>query len=182
MRVILPGVINFLRKAAELNSNESIVFYALGIAYQYDEKIEKAIGALKQAVEIDPEFALAYNSLGLTYKEFMGDPKMAIKFYSKAAEVHLNSITKTVSESVQSSEVGILKSGEKTRHLNPYYFERVHKLLKSTPDYSFIKNNMGYCLLLLGDKDSAREAFEDSIDCIPDGMDYPPPYDGLKDC
>ena len=177
----IPEAISFLSKAAELNSSHSEVFHALGIALQLDGKHEKAIEALNRAVEINPESATAHNSLGLTYK-IMDNPKMAIQCYSKAAEMHVNSIHKILMESDQCFEVKELESGEKTMLLKPYFLERVHELLKSNPTYSFIKNNMGACFLLLGDKVSAQEAFQDSIDCIPEGMDYPPPYDGLSNC
>lgn len=156
----IPAAIYFLSEATELNSSHSEVFHALGIALQLDGKHEKAIEALNRAVEINPESATAHNSLGLTYKE-MNNPKMAIECYSKAAEMHVLSIQKTLmdSESEQCFEVKELESGEKTMILKPYFLERVHELLKSNPTYSFIKNNMGACFLLLGDKVSAQEAF-----------------------
>jgi hypothetical protein len=40
-------------------------------------------------------------------------------------------------------------------------------------------SNIGYIHIAIGDLESAEEALKHSIDYIPDGFNYPPPYDGL---
>jgi len=65
--------------------------------------------------------------------------------------------------------------------LQPYFRETMLFLMNEYAGLDLIIRE-GACFLLLGDKVSARVAFQDSIDCIPERMDYPLPYDGLSNC
>jgi tetratricopeptide (TPR) repeat protein len=53
---------------------------------EYDDyKYEAAIGYLKKALELDPEYAAAYDTLGLCYEE-MSDSPSALAHYEKATQ------------------------------------------------------------------------------------------------
>ena len=40
-------------------------------------------------------------------------------------------------------------------------------------------NNIGVCMMELGDLDNARDRFLEAIDCTPEGYDYTDPYSYL---
>jgi tetratricopeptide (TPR) repeat protein len=68
----IDGAIKYLLEATGINPNEPPMWLALGIAYQLKENWGDAIGALREALEIDPDYVLAFNSLALTQKK-MGE-------------------------------------------------------------------------------------------------------------
>lgn len=61
----IEGAIAYLSHAAKLKSDEPSIFLPLGIALQLSERWDDAIKAFGHAIEIDPDFDLAYNSLAL---------------------------------------------------------------------------------------------------------------------
>ncbi len=167
-----------LQRAADLNPGEAQVFLALGIAYQLSEDYRSAVSALEQAIRIDPKLFSAYNSIGLTYKR-MGDIPKALEWYSRAAEGVVTVVTDEVHKDRRCFRDEII-DGKKTRVILPFALEKTHEMLCSDPMYAIIKNNIGVCLMELGDIKSAKEQFEESIEFIPDGYDYPDPYRHLE--
>jgi tetratricopeptide (TPR) repeat protein len=69
MKNDLEAAVEHLVLASELQSGEAPVFLALGIARQLRSEWDLAIQAFRRAIAIDPDYDLAYNSLGLTYKK-----------------------------------------------------------------------------------------------------------------
>src|SRR5258707_13704008 len=65
----LAGAITHLTRAVSLNATEPAVFLALGIALQLTQRYQEAIEALQAAVRLDPDYELAHNSLGVTYRK-----------------------------------------------------------------------------------------------------------------
>ena len=61
-------------------------FYVEGIRYYNEKKFEKSIEQLMKAVKIDPEFAMAYKQLALSYG-YWGYRKEAKKYHGKALEL-----------------------------------------------------------------------------------------------
>lgn len=175
----LPEAVQSLSKAATLNPDEPQVFLALGIARQLTENYGLALEAFEEAVRLDPKLFSAHNSIGLTYKK-MGNFHKAIESYSQATKV----IFAVVSEKVQSEQEKCFREeimdGNKELVIQPYIFEKTHEMLRSEPSYSILKNNIGVCLMELGDINAAREQFTESIEFIPDGYEYPDPYRNLE--
>ena len=64
----IDGAIAHLARAAGLKPDAAPVFLALGIAYQMGTHWADAVDAFRQAINIDPDYELAYNSLALTQK------------------------------------------------------------------------------------------------------------------
>jgi tetratricopeptide (TPR) repeat protein len=62
------GAIALLSRSAALAPRVAPVLLALGIAYQLDERFDEAKKALALAIEVDPDYALAFNSLAMTQK------------------------------------------------------------------------------------------------------------------
>jgi len=69
---------------------------------------------------------------------------------------------------------------EKALVFLPFAFEKTHEIVRSNPMYAIVKNNIGVCLVELGDIDGAKEQFRESIEFIPDGYNYPDPYKNLE--
>jgi tetratricopeptide (TPR) repeat protein len=94
----IDGAVKYLSRAAALASAEAPVFLALGIAYQLREKWNEAAEALLRAIEIDPDYALAYNSLALTQKK-SGELDKALHNYDAAAQALGRRIAKRMQNS-----------------------------------------------------------------------------------
>jgi tetratricopeptide (TPR) repeat protein len=60
--------VHFLKRAAAAAPTVAPVFLALGIALQGAQRLSEAKEALARAIEIDNDYALAFNSLALTQK------------------------------------------------------------------------------------------------------------------
>ncbi|MBT6516593.1 MAG: tetratricopeptide repeat protein, partial [Candidatus Marinimicrobia bacterium] len=61
-------------------------YYNLGIAYNNQGNYTKAIESYKKAIELKPDYALAYNNLGIAYNN-QGNYTKAIESYKKAIEL-----------------------------------------------------------------------------------------------
>jgi len=175
----IPDSVQCLSKAARLNSSAPHIFLALGIAYQLDDDFEQAINALEQAVELDPKLFTAYNSIGLTYRK-IGMFHEAFEWYSRAAKGIVASVIDEVHKDREKCYRDEVIDGQKTLVVLPYAAEKIHEILRSDLTYSIVKNNIGVCLIQLGDVNFAREQFMESIDCIPDGCNYTDPYRNLE--
>jgi tetratricopeptide (TPR) repeat protein len=88
--------IRYLREAAGLNINDPGIMLALGIALQMDQKLHEAIEEFKKAIEIDPDYEIAYNSLAMTQKK-MGKLNEAIHNYDAGAKALARRIVKEMS-------------------------------------------------------------------------------------
>lgn len=176
----LSKSVEYLSKATYLNSNEPEFFLALGIAHQLTGDYEQAVSTLEQAIKLEPNLFTAYNSIGLTYRK-LGMFHEALDWYSRAADSIIDFITKKVKENPEKCFKDEIINGEKTRVILPYLMEKTLEMLKSDPLYAIIKNNIGVCLIEIGDISSAREQFKESIECTPDGYEYTDPYKHLDD-
>ena len=175
----IPEAIKFLTKSAMLNPNEAQIFLGLGIALQLAEEYELAIENLKHAVRLKPLLFSAYNSIGLTYRK-IGQFREALEWYSKAAEGIVAAVSDEVHKDRGKCFRDEIVDGKKTLIVLPYALEKTHEMLRSDPLYAIVKNNIGVCQMELGDIDSAREQFRESIEFIPDGYNYPDPFKHLE--
>ena len=151
----------------------------LGISHQLDENYSSSINALEQAISLDPNFYSSYNSIGLNYKK-MGKFHKAIEWYSKATDRIVYAITDQVTKDKEKCYKKEIIDGKETLVMLPYMLDKMHELLTANPIYSVINNNIGVCMIDLGDTDSARGYFNESIKCIPDGYNYSDPFKNLE--
>lgn len=69
----------------------------------------------------------------------------------------------------------------KTVTMMPSFMPEAEKFLKRDKLACTILNNMGVIYAEAGDKESAKNCFEQSIELTPEGVDYPNPKTGLKE-
>lgn len=76
----IESAIYCLEQASELERFNAHLFFALGIAYQQKSRWTEAVAAFHRAIQINPDYELAYNSLALTQK-MAGELDMALRNY-----------------------------------------------------------------------------------------------------
>jgi len=79
--------INVLNKALEYNKNDGKAYYYMGNIL-YDKQPERAIKHWHEAVNTDPELAMAYRNLGWGYYRHYNDYPEAIEHYEKAISIN----------------------------------------------------------------------------------------------
>jgi tetratricopeptide (TPR) repeat protein len=89
----LDNAVIYLRRAISLEAAEPAVFLALGIALQLTNRLIDAIEAFRRAIEINPDYELAYNSLALTQKK-QGELDLALHSYEAGAHALSRRIVK----------------------------------------------------------------------------------------
>lgn len=174
----LPESVRYLDKAASLNPDEPQVFLALGIARQLTNNFGLAIEALEQAIRLDPHLVSAYNSIGLTYRK-MGDYREALEWYSRASKMVVSIASEIANEKGKCFREETI-NGKKEVLILPHLFDKTHEILRSDETYATLQNNIGVCLIELGQIDAAREQFKESIEFIPEGCEYPEPHMNLE--
>ncbi|MCC7201054.1 MAG: tetratricopeptide repeat protein [Nitrospirae bacterium] len=174
-----PEAVNYLTEAASLNPADPQIFLALGIALQLTENYELAIEKLEQALRLEPRLVLAYNSIGLTYRK-LGSFRKAIEWYDKAAECIVSLVSEEVHKDRAKCYRDAIVDGKKVAIILPYVLEKTHEMLRSDPAYAIVMNNIGVCLIELGDIDAASEKFRESIEFIPNGYNFPDPFKNLE--
>jgi len=75
-----------LRTASNLGLHDSIVYYYLGLSYSEIGDAALAIEAYKQAVAVDPNYAVAYVRLALQYRK-RGELSKARQYYQKGCKL-----------------------------------------------------------------------------------------------
>ena len=174
-----PEAICMLKRSIELNDFDPHTFLALGIAQQLEEDYESSINSLREAISLDKHFVSAYNSLGLTYKN-LGEFKKAIECYSRGIQCLVEDANSEIKMNQHGEKEELIIDGKKTYVVNPKNIMDIRKVLCSELRYSVCMNNIGVCLIELGDIKSAREHFFESIEFTPEGVHYPPPHENLK--
>ena len=84
---------DYLGRAANLAPDEPSVWLALGIVHQQGQEWERAIQAFAHAIEIEPDYELAYNSLAMTQK-MCGQLEEALDTYEEGANALVRRIVK----------------------------------------------------------------------------------------
>ena len=170
--------INLLEKAADMSPNEAEVFVALGVAFQLSGDYTSSLTALERVLQIDPKNWNACNSMGLTYRK-KGDTHKAIELYIRAGDIYSEELARKNIDKYTREEV--TDEGKRVLVVDPIAMEKVmNELLRSEPWPAYFSNNIGICYLELGDFESAKIAFEESIEFTPDGFDYPAPQHHLE--
>ena len=91
----LENAVTYLKKAVALKSDEPSVLLALGIALQLTNRLNEAVDAFRKAIEVDPDYELAYNSLALTQKK-QGKLELALHNYDAGVKALARRIAKSM--------------------------------------------------------------------------------------
>ena len=139
-------------KAAELN-------YQLGARYYHNGKYEIARDRLQLAVELNPNFALAYSTLGLTY-ERLDNKRLAGEAYDQAVNLAPKD------HGVQNTyAVFLCRQGRFDDAA--VHFEKAAELVDND-DTEVTLTNAGVCMMQRPDFAKAEAFFREALDAQPD--------------
>ena len=82
-----PLAISYYKNALEINPNDKILNYNLGILYQDLGELELAKEQYQYLISIDPNSYPSYNNLGYIALVFEDDYPSAVRFFSKSIEI-----------------------------------------------------------------------------------------------
>jgi serine/threonine protein kinase/Tfp pilus assembly protein PilF len=136
-------------------SPEAYLLYAEGREYHKKSEFAKSIELMKKAVAIDPEFAMAYRSMAMSYNNLYMHAE-AEKWLRKALELR-----DRISEKEQ-----LLLEGDyygQSDRMAEKAIEAYEKLLAIYPDDSFVKTKLGYLYLYYEIWDKAAEFSQAAI-------------------
>ncbi|MBE7703355.1 MAG: tetratricopeptide repeat protein [Cyanobacteria bacterium SIG28] len=67
-----------------------LTYAKTGLALWEKDYLEEAIVAFHKSIELNPEFEIAQNNLGVVYLDGIGDPKASLEYFKKAIEINPN--------------------------------------------------------------------------------------------
>lgn len=73
-----------------INCNDYRAYAKTGIALWEKDYVEEAIVAYHRAIELNPEYDIAYNNLGVIYLDGIGISDEALSYFDKAIEINPN--------------------------------------------------------------------------------------------
>ena len=73
-----------------MNSEYYLAYAKAGLALWEKDYIEEALVSLHKAVELNPDFEVAHNNLGVVYLDGMGDANESITHFMRAIEINHN--------------------------------------------------------------------------------------------
>jgi predicted O-linked N-acetylglucosamine transferase (SPINDLY family) len=148
------------------NRSETANYYnRLGIDFKDQGKIDDAIACFNQAIEHDPEYAVAYNNLGNAYK-FKGDLNNAVFYYQKALQACPQYAEAYYNLGILFNECGKFQESmlvyRQAIFLNPVFVEA--------------QFNLGNTFRQIGKLDEAIQCYRQTLKIKPD---FAEAYDGL---
>jgi tetratricopeptide (TPR) repeat protein len=85
----------------KLSANQPSVLLSLAIARQLECNYELSVLAAKQAIDLDPDYFLAFNTLGMTRK-LQGEFELALKNYEAGAKIIGKVIARSLNNQINS--------------------------------------------------------------------------------
>ena len=67
-----------------------MVYAKTGLALWEKDYLEESIVAFHKSIELNPDFEIAQNNLGVVYLDGMGDPKESIQYFKNAININPN--------------------------------------------------------------------------------------------
>lgn len=76
--------------AISVDSSDYRAFSKTGLALWEKDYLEEAIVAYTKAIDLNPDYDIAQNNLGVIYLDGIGTPKQALPFFKRAIEINPN--------------------------------------------------------------------------------------------
>ncbi len=127
-------------------------FQNLGNVYRAQNEEDKAITAYETAIELDKDYAPAYNLLGYAYRE-KGD-------FNKAEEAFKNYIKLLPLQANPYDSIADLYS-KMGRYQDA--IENYKKAVEINPNFAFSQRKVGTNLIFMGDYDAGRKAYQKAM-------------------
>ena len=121
------------------------------------QRYEAAIACYKIAIKIKPDYADAYNNMGVALKE-KGELNAAIEIYKKAIKIRPD-----YADAYYNMGVALKDEGDADAAIDSY-----KKALKINPDHAETYNNMGVALKEKGELNAAMDNYKQAIKIKPD--------------
>lgn len=67
-----------------------LTYAKAGLALWEKDYLEEAIVAFHKSIEMNPDFEIAQNNLGVVYLDGLGDPKESVQYFKRAVEINPN--------------------------------------------------------------------------------------------
>jgi len=162
MGIILPEAnrsqeaIEILKRCTDIEDFNPEYWNYLGIAYYKTGQLKNASEAYEKAIELDADYALAYNNIGNIYLAvYMKNQEriaydLAVRNFKKAIELD---------PELASAYNGLAGAYRKTGRIDDAIF-LWEKSLELDPDFAFPVYNLGAAYLERGDRHQALEYFE----------------------
>jgi tetratricopeptide (TPR) repeat protein len=115
---------------------------------------------LHKAIQIQPNYAIAYNNLGNVLKE-LGEHQKAISSYEKAIQINPN-----YADAHYNLGVALQKLEQYQKAISSY-----KKAIQINPNYAIAYNNLGTLLIELGEHQKAISSYEKAIQINPNYAD-----------
>jgi serine/threonine protein kinase/tetratricopeptide (TPR) repeat protein len=185
----LSSVQRFYVQEATTNSLEALEAYTLAGKIEDEQGDAHAIPVIKHAIELDPNFAMAYADLGNVYSN-LNQPNLAAEYTRKAFELHdhVSEIEKlTIAALYYSSTTGELEKSNQANELLAQMYPRnaqpftelgdnyrmvgqyekaaaaTHEALRLNPANLVAYENLGEIELALGHFDETKAATEEAL-------------------
>tara|TARA_S200000501_G_scaffold378004_1_gene438604 strand:- start:1230 stop:2621 length:1392 start_codon:yes stop_codon:yes gene_type:complete len=148
--------INYYNAILKIKPDHFKSILSLGSLLLQIKKFVLAKPLLEKAIQIDPNFVIAHNNLGLTFKE-LGEPFKAISCFEEAIKIDPN-----FSISHNNLGTSFKEIGELQKAIICY-----EKAIKINPDYLNAYNNLGLTFMELEDYQKALGYYEKAIEINP---------------
>jgi serine/threonine protein kinase/Tfp pilus assembly protein PilF len=166
----LPSVQKFdVPIEATTSSLEALKSYSTGIKIKNDKGDMQSIPFLKRAIELDPNFAMAYGALGIVYNN-LAQPSLSLDYAVKAYQLR-DRVSER--EKVRISAFYFSKTGELDKEMQTYEL-----WIANYPRDSAAHNQLGVAYEATGQYDKALAEYQEAIRLAPDVATA---YDNLSD-
>ena len=158
----LPSVQKFdVPVAATTSSLEALKNYSLGLKMEHQEGEAASIPFFKRAIELDPNFALAYAGLSMRYSN-LNQPSLALDYASKAYE-RRDRVSELEKLRIMVNYFSALGEIDKVD-------EAYELWIGNYPRDPVPRNNMGENYVMLGQYEKAAQELQEALRLAPDNV------------
>jgi protein O-GlcNAc transferase len=137
--------------------NSIVLYNIVGASNAGLMQFDDAIDSYKQALKIKPDYAEAYNNMGVVLMD-KGEPMAAIDSYKKALQFKPN-----YAEAYYNMGAALQDKGDPVAAIDSY-----KKAIKFKPSYAVAYNNMGVALKEKGDPAAAIDSYKKALKIKPE--------------